>query len=128
MDHIDEDLALKNFSENSIITVESNITKHSSNESCSLAKDSNQNLQAFMGKFKKSPMKFSPVVEKLIDAPFPKVSHVQQIDVEFMKRWNLPVVKHRFWREEFFLWTDHFYGTVFINLNVVNGNERTKMR
>ena len=78
------------------------ILKLKSNIVYSPVKDVSQRMQEFMGMFKTSPTKSNVPVVQLFDAPFPKVSHVLQVDNELQQKWDLQTFNDRFVKEEFF--------------------------
>ncbi|XP_028395405.1 biorientation of chromosomes in cell division protein 1-like 1 [Dendronephthya gigantea] len=68
--------------------------------------DSSASLNAFLSMFKKPTTKASPVPVQFVEAPFPKISHVQQKDEANDMKWNLPIVWNRFVKEDYFFWPD----------------------
>ena len=65
--------------------------------------DSALSMAAFFRMFQKPTPKPATIVVKLIEAPFPKISHVrQQGDEEKDAKWNLEMVRNRFVKEEYF--------------------------
>lgn len=60
-------------------------------------------MTAFMGMFEKETLAKPCVVVQLIEAPFPKISHVRQLSVENEGMCKLPMVRNRFIREEYFI-------------------------
>ncbi len=74
-----------------------------SNENSIVNNDSTISMAAFLGMFQKPILKPCTVVVELIEAPFPKVSHVrQQHNEEKDTKWKLPMIRNRFVKEEYF--------------------------
>ena len=60
-------------------------------------------MPAFFSIFEKAVPKPVAVVVQLIEAPFPKVSHVQQQNDDMKDtKWKLPMIRNRFVKEEYF--------------------------
>ena len=78
-----------------------------SGENCTVNRDSALSISAFSPRFQKPLVKTSSVIVQFTEAPFPKVSHVRQQDEEYTK-WNLPMVRNRFVKEEYFFMLGKF--------------------
>ena len=60
-------------------------------------------MPTFFSMFEKAVPKPVAVVVQLIEAPFPKVSHVQQQNDDMKDtKWKLPMIRSRFVKEEYF--------------------------
>ncbi|CAB4026912.1 Hypothetical predicted protein [Paramuricea clavata] len=67
---------------------------------------STSSMAVFLSLFQKPTPKPSTMVVQLIEAPFPKVTHVRQQDDEKDTKWNLPMIRNRFIKEEYFFMLD----------------------
>ena len=65
-------------------------------------------MAVFASMFKQQSTKPVSVVVHLIEAPFPKVSHVQQQEDGIDHMWKLPMVRNNFVKEEFFIMPGEF--------------------